>query len=272
MVDDTITSNSIRKGKKLEDLLERCLSEITSKLQKNDIDSYYLINKRQGGRGRIGPEALLCIHGTKNYYFYIEAKNNKDIPWSASNVKEKILQKFQKLTFYKFDKHSETYGVLVGHTKISQKMTNYLNYCGITSLDTGELRLDTSSKFDCAYEEKLKTYLLKSISVIVPEMKSQHTNYHIEFSHKGILIIKHGHKIVKTYLIDEIEGRGVFFIGPKLMDGFGVGRTNKTIKIMSPWKVCVDGSKITRRSMSYGWYISNLNRSIQNNFKPNKIQ
>ena len=41
MVDGTITNHSIRKGKKLEDLLEGCLSEITSKLQKNDIDSYF---------------------------------------------------------------------------------------------------------------------------------------------------------------------------------------------------------------------------------------
>ena len=187
-------------------------------------------------------------------------------------MKKKILRKFQKLTFYKFDKHSETYGVLVGHTKISQKMINYLNCCGITSLDPGELGLDTSSEFDYTYGEKLKTYLLKSISAIVPEMKSQHTNYHIEFSHKGNLIIKHGHKIIKIYLIDEIEGRGIFFIGPKLMDCFGVGRTNKTIKIMSPWKVYINGSKITRRSMSHGWYISNLNCKKRNNSEPDKIQ
>lgn len=258
MVDDTITPYSIRKGKKLEDLLEACLLEITLKLQNNDIDCYYLINKKQGGRSNVGPEALLCIHGIKNYYFYIEAKNNKDILWSASNVKKRILKKFQKLTFYKFDKYSETYGILIGHTKISQKMINYLNYCGITLLDTGELGLETSLVFDNAYGEKLKTYLLKTISVIVPEMKSQHSNYHIEFSDKENLIVKCGHRIIEKYSLDEIEGKGVFFIGPKLMDGFGVGRTNKSIKIMSPWKVYVNGSKITRRSISHGWYISNL--------------
>ncbi|PBO85694.1 MAG: hypothetical protein COA77_02165 [Thaumarchaeota archaeon] len=258
MVDGTITNHSIRKGKKLEDLLEGCLSEITSKLQKNDIDSYFLINKKQGGRSNIGPEAFLCIRGTKNYYFYFEAKNNKDIPWSASNVKKKILRKFQKLTFYKFDKHSETYGILIGHTKISQKMINYLNCCGIASLDTGELGLNTSSEFDCAYREKLKTYILKSISAIVPEMKYPHTNYHIEFSHKGNLTVKYGNQIIKKYLVNEIEGNGIFFIGPKLMDGFGVGRKGKSLKIMSPWKVYVNGTKITRRSMSHGWYISNL--------------
>ena len=65
MVDDTITSHSIRKGKKLEDSLEGCLSEITSKLQKNDIYSYYLINKKQGD------EVVLAL---RHYYAFMEPK------------------------------------------------------------------------------------------------------------------------------------------------------------------------------------------------------
>lgn len=258
MVDDSITPYSIAKGKKLEDVLKRVLKEIVASLRNGGIDCYYLFNEKQGGRGNSGPDALLVIYQeNKNFYFYIEAKNNKDWEWSFTNVKDKILKKFQILEFTPNDKKSETIGILIGHTRISENAFYYLLNCGVFIYDTGELLLKTSKWVDDRYYEKLKGFLLFMISTFTDVLEDQSSKYVVEITDDRNLVIKKKNKEIENHQIKDLEGRGFKFRGHKLMDCFGVAKGKRGgTKIITPWKVISNNPiiSITRRKIGTGLY------------------
>ena len=257
MVDDSITHHSIAKGKKLEDVLKQVLNEIVASLRNGGIDCYFLFNEHQGGRGNSGPEALLAIHQEdKNFYFYIEAKNNKDWEWSFVNVKQKIWKKFRKIVFAPYNEKSLTMGIVLGQTKMSSKSIQYLQSCNIHMMDSGELPLKKREFFDKAYYEKLKGYLLFMISTMTDVLEEQSSKYVIEVTDDRNLIVKKKNKI-ENYKISDLEDEGFKFSGPKLMDCFGVTKGKKDgTKIITPWKVVSNNSSIsiTRRKIGTGLY------------------
>ena len=258
MPDNSITHDSIAKGQKLENMLKRVLKEIVTSLRKENIDCHFRFNKNQGGRGKFGPDFLLVIHQeNKNFYFYIEAKNNKDLEWSLANVKEKILKKFQSLKFTPNDKKSETIKILIGHTRISKNTFYYLLNCGVFIYDTGELPLKTSKWVDDRYYEKLKGTLLFMILDFTDVLEYQSSKYVIEIIDDRNLVVKKKNKEIESHKINDLKGKGFQFRGTKLMDCFGVvkGKRNGT-QIISPWKVISNNPRIsiTRRKIGTGLY------------------
>lgn len=258
MVDDSITHHLIAKGKKLEDVLKQVLNEIVASLRNGGIDCYYLFNEKQGGRGNSGPDALLVIHQEdKNFYFYIEAKNNKDWEWSLEMVKKKILKKFRKVLFAPNNENSFTMGIIIGHTKMSEGSAQYLRSCNIHMMDSKELPLKKRDFFDQVYYEKLKGYLLFMISTVTDVMECQSSKYVIEIIDDRNLAIKKKNKEIENHQIEDLNGRGFQFRGPKLMDCFGVAKGSRDgIKIVTPWKVISNNTSIsiTRRKIGTGLY------------------
>lgn len=256
MPDNSITHDSIAKGQKLENMLKRVLKEIVTSLRKGGIDCYFQFNKNQGGRGKFGPDFLLVIHQeNKNFYFYIEAKNNKDLEWSLANVKEKILKKFQSLEFTPNEKKSEIIKILIGHTRISRNTFYYLLTHEVLIFDTGELPLKTSKWVDDRYYEKLKGTLLFMILDFTDVLEYQSSKYVIEITDDRNLVIKKNNKEIESYKIKDLEGKGFKFRGPKLMDCFGVTKGSRDgIKIITPWKVTSSNPdiSITRRKIGTG--------------------
>jgi len=262
--DNTITPEHIAKGAKLENLLKQLLEEIVSTLKNNGISCEWAFNEKQGGRGNSGPDAFLTIFGiNKNYYFFIESKNNSDYQWSRKLVYTKILKKFLNPKYARFDNQSETVWVLVGNTKMSAETRNYLNSHNVRVLNTGELLLNASNLEDKLYYEKLKGYFICLLSSICDIMKTQHSGYTVNLHHNDVEI-RDSSGVIRNYKISQIEGNGIIFLGPKLLDCIGIGKSiRKGLKIISPWKISNNSKLLFRRRIGYGLYMSN--------FKQNKI-
>jgi hypothetical protein len=208
MPDSTITSQSISKGKLLELLVLRHLTDIVINLRKNNVRCFFIYFEDKGGRGRSGADFFLGIeHKSTSYSYFIEAKNLGERSRSYADIDKKLLKKFKTTSDGLFE---IIHNVVIGHFPMTQSNIELLKSKNIDYLDIGELSEDTTPDYILKYDDQLRCALLDYIvSSTGDAFSSQASKVELCVSNEHELLLKLNSEISQKFLVDDILNKYV---------------------------------------------------------------
>jgi len=236
MPDDTITPQSIGKGKLLELLVLRHLTDIVINLRKNKIRCFFIYFEDKGGRGRSGADFFLGIeYGSNSYWYFIEAKNLGERSRSYADIDEKLLKKFKRTG----DGLSEKiHNIVIGHFPMTSSNVKLLKSKNIDYLDIGELPENYSDDYILEYDDQLRGTLLDYIASIDGVFFNQASKLELCVPDQHELLLKSHLKVIQKFRLNDVLNKYVILDDGKLLDFFHISKSPYgRLIIKTPWKV-----------------------------------